>query len=179
MTLGTWLGLISSISLPATSANAPISRGDVALVRAGQPNKNAGIGNPSHWRNDRCLFEFCLRSLSAPHSLADLTACLATMKDCLRQGDLLAAAREDFGFHDIIVTLSGNRLFKEIHNMNRDAILESQKLPLARHKRLWEPAQEHSRILEAFEQRDPDGAAYLMQLHIIRAADRVGLSLRP
>ncbi len=114
-----------------------------------------------------------------PNSLADLTACLATMKDRLRQGDLLAAAHEDFGFHDIIVTLSGNRLFKEIHNMNRDAILESQKLPLAKHKRLWEPAQEHSRILEAFDQRDPDGAAYLMQLHIIRAADRVGLSLRP
>ena len=114
-----------------------------------------------------------------PNSFAELTACLATMKDCIRQGDLLPAANEDFRFHDIIVTLSGNGLFKEIHNMNRDAILESQKLPLARHKRLWEPTQEHSRILEAFEQRDPDGAAYLMQLHIIRAADRVGLSLKP
>jgi GntR family transcriptional regulator, transcriptional repressor for pyruvate dehydrogenase complex len=112
------------------------------------------------------------------NSLAELTACLATMKDCLRQGDLLAVAHEDFRFHDLIVTLSGNRLFKEIHHMSRDAILESQKLPLAKHKRLWEPAQEHARILEAFEQRDPEGAAYLMQLHIIRAADRVGLSLK-
>src|SRR5262249_45646620 len=113
------------------------------------------------------------------NSLAELTACLATMKDSIRQGDLLAAAHEDFRFHDIIVALSGNRLFKEIHNMNRDTILESQKLPLARHKRLWEPAQEHSRILQAFEQRDPEGAAYLMQMHIIRAADRVGVSLKP
>jgi GntR family transcriptional regulator, transcriptional repressor for pyruvate dehydrogenase complex len=114
-----------------------------------------------------------------PRTLADLTACLATMKDFIRKGDLLSAAHEDFRFHDIIVSLSGNRLFKEIHNMNRDVILESQKLPLARHKRLWEPAQEHSRILEAFDQRDPDGAAYLMQLHIIKAADRVGVSLKP
>ena len=73
-------------------------------------------------------------------SLAELTASLAKMKDNIRQGDLLAAAHEDFRFHDIIVRLSTNRLFQEIHHMNRNAILESQKLPLATHKRLWEPA---------------------------------------
>jgi GntR family transcriptional repressor for pyruvate dehydrogenase complex len=77
------------------------------------------------------------------------------------------------------VTLSGNRLFREIHNLNREAILESQKLPLSRHKRLWEPIQEHEKILQALEQRDPDGASYLMQLHILRAADRVGITLKP
>jgi GntR family transcriptional repressor for pyruvate dehydrogenase complex len=74
--------------------------------------------------------------------------------------------------------LSGNRLFAEIHHLNREAILESQKLPLATHKRLWEPVSEHERILQALEQRDPDGASYLMQLHIIRAADRVGITLK-
>jgi GntR family transcriptional regulator, transcriptional repressor for pyruvate dehydrogenase complex len=113
-----------------------------------------------------------------PKTIADLTASLASMKDSMRQGDLLAAAHEDFKFHDIIVTLSGNRLFAEIHHLNREAILESQKLPLSRHKRLWEPVQEHERILKALEQRDPDGASYLMQLHIIRAADRVGITLK-
>jgi len=79
----------------------------------------------------------------------------------------------------MIVTLSGNRLFKEIHDLNWDAVLESQKLPLSRHKRLWEPVQEHESILKAMEQRDPEGASYLMQLHIVRAADRVGIALRP
>jgi len=113
-----------------------------------------------------------------PQTIANLTGCLASMKDSMRQDDLLAAANEDFKFHDIIVNLSGNRLFAEIHHLNREAILESQKLPLSRHKRLWEPVQEHERILQALEQRDPDGASYLMQLHIIRAADRVGITLK-
>jgi GntR family transcriptional repressor for pyruvate dehydrogenase complex len=113
-----------------------------------------------------------------PQTIAELTASLASMKDNVRQGDLLAAAKDDFKFHDIIVNLSGNRLFAEIHHLNREAILESQKLPLSRHKRLWEPVQEHEKILQALEQRDPDGASYLMQLHIIRAADRVGITLK-
>jgi GntR family transcriptional regulator, transcriptional repressor for pyruvate dehydrogenase complex len=113
-----------------------------------------------------------------PQTIADLTRSLAAMKDCMREGDLLAAANEDFKFHDIIVVLSGNRLFAEIHHLNQEAILESQKLPLSRHKRLWEPVQEHERILKALEQRDPDGASYLMQLHIIKAADRVGITLK-
>lgn len=111
-------------------------------------------------------------------TLADLTGCLAAMKDAIRQRDLLTAALKDFEFHDIIVTLSGNRLFKEIHDMNREAILETQKLPLSRHNRLWEPVQEHERVLQALAQRDPDGAAYLMQMHIIRAAERIGIRLR-
>jgi GntR family transcriptional repressor for pyruvate dehydrogenase complex len=113
-----------------------------------------------------------------PQTIADLTHSLASMKDCVREGNLLAAAHEDFKFHDIIVVLSGNRLFAEIHHLNQEAILESQKLPLSRHKRLWEPVQEHERILKALEQRDPDGASYLMQLHIIKAADRVGITLK-
>ncbi len=114
-----------------------------------------------------------------PQTIAELTACLVVMKDSIRQGDFLAAAHEDFKFHDIIVTLSGNQLFSEIHSLNRETILESQKLPLSRHKRLWEPVHEHERILRALEQRDPDGASYLMQLHITRAADRVGITLKP
>lgn len=111
-------------------------------------------------------------------TLADLTSCLTTMKDAIRQGDLLTAALKDFEFHEIIIALSGNRLFKEIHDMNREAILETQKRPLARHNRLWEPVQEHERILQALQQRDPDGTSYLMQLHIIRAAERIGVRLQ-
>jgi len=112
-------------------------------------------------------------------TLADLAGCVAAMKDAIRRGDLLTAALKDFDFHGIVVTLSGNRLFKEIHDMDREAILESQRLPLSRHNKLWEPVEEHERILQAFEHRDPDGAAYLMSLHIIRAAERIGIHLKP
>lgn len=111
-------------------------------------------------------------------TLADLTACLAVMKEAIRQSDLLRAALKDFEFHDVIIVLSGNRLIKEIHDMNREAILETQKMPLARHSQVWEPVQEHERILQALEQRDPDGAAYLMQFHIMRAAERIGVRLQ-
>lgn len=114
-----------------------------------------------------------------PEILGDLTASVARMKDRLREGDLLAAANEDFRFHDIIVALSQNRLFAEIHHLNRAAILESLKLPLSRHKRLWEPVREHDKILQALGRRDPDGASYLMQLHLVKAADRVGITLKP
>jgi GntR family transcriptional repressor for pyruvate dehydrogenase complex len=111
-------------------------------------------------------------------TLADLTASLAVMKDSSDRV-IFMRLHADFEFHDMIVTLSGNRLFKEIHDLNWDAVLESQKLPLSRHKRLWEPVKEHESILKAMEQRDPEGASYLMQLHIVRAADRVGIALRP
>ncbi|MGH7077633.1 MAG: hypothetical protein ACREFU_05995 [Acetobacteraceae bacterium] len=49
---------------------------------------------------------------------------------------------------------------------------------MARHNRLWEPVREHARVLGAFERHDPDGAACLMQLHIIRAVERIGISLQ-
>src|SRR5260221_11163673 len=55
-----------------------------------------------------------------PQTIADLTRSLAAMKDYMREGDLLAAAHEDFKFHDIIVVLSGNRLFAEIHHLNQE-----------------------------------------------------------
>ncbi len=113
-----------------------------------------------------------------PETLAELTTSLSAMKAAIRDADLFTASRKDFEFHDIIVTLSGNRLFKEIHDMNGEAILASQQLPLARHNRLWEPVKEHENLLHALEQRDPDGAAYMMQLHIIRAADRIGIQLQ-
>ena len=59
----------------------------------------------------------------------------------------------------------------EKRSSNRGNYRFSAKTPL-------EPAHEHERILQALEQRDPDGASYLMQLHIIRAADRVGITLK-
>ena len=54
---------------------------------------------------------------------------------------------------------------------------ESQKLAMARHAQLWEPAMEHERILQAIERRDPDGAAYYMRTHITRAAGRAGVAI--
>jgi GntR family transcriptional repressor for pyruvate dehydrogenase complex len=158
----------------------------------GAAGKEANLG--VRWRyasrfNEKDVYElrFLLEASAARHAatnasremLGELSACLMRMKDAIRQKDLLAAALEDFRFHDIIIGFSGNRLFKEIHDMNRDAILESQKLPFAHHNRLWEPVQEHEQILHALEQRDPDGASCLMQLHIIRASERLGVNLEP
>jgi DNA-binding FadR family transcriptional regulator len=48
---------------------------------------------------------------------------------------------------------------------------------MARHERIWEPADEHDKLVQAIARRDPEGAEYYMRLHITRAADRVGIAL--
>jgi GntR family transcriptional repressor for pyruvate dehydrogenase complex len=73
--------------------------------------------------------------------------------------------------------ISGNRMFAAVHGSYGTVMLESQKLPLKRKERLWEPVTEHENILQAIGKHDPDGAVYFMQVHILRAAGRVGIEL--
>ncbi len=56
-------------------------------------------------------------------------------------------------------------------------LLESQRLPLTRRKRLWEPVTEHENVVHAIGKRDPDGSCYFMHVHTMRAADRGGIAL--
>ena len=47
---------------------------------------------------------------------------------------------------------------------------------LPQYNRAWEPVAEHERILEALRRRDPDEARYYMQSHIVRSAERLGIT---
>lgn len=107
-----------------------------------------------------------------------LRSCIQEMKQAARKRDLLSFAETDFAFHHQIVRLSGNQVVAQTLRVLQDAMKESQRLPLADVARLWDPIHEHERITEAIRQQDPDGAAYLMQLHITRAAERAKIALR-
>lgn len=109
--------------------------------------------------------------------LNTLKQSLRDFKDAVRERDLVASSQLDFGFHKLIMEHSGNRVFTDLHGSFGSVLLESQRLPLAQHERLWEPVNEHENIVQAIEKRDPDGASYFMHVHITRAADRVGVSL--
>jgi GntR family transcriptional regulator, transcriptional repressor for pyruvate dehydrogenase complex len=114
---------------------------------------------------------------ATPREVASLHANLLAFKQATAARDLMTMARLDFEFHRLLVSLSGNRLVADLHKSHASVLLASQRLPLARAERLWEPLSEHGNIVEAIERRDPDGARYFMQTHILRAAERLGVRL--
>lgn len=102
---------------------------------------------------------------------------LVHFKKAVREKDLVSGSRLDFEFHSHIMRISGNRMFAAVHDSYGPVMLASQKLPLNRRERLWEPVTEHENILQAIERHDPDGAVYFMHVHILRAAKRVDIEL--
>lgn len=99
------------------------------------------------------------------------------LKEATRALDLVASSRHDFEFHHLVMRSSRNRMLVHLHRTYRHVLLESQRLPLARRGRVWEPVVEHERILNALAMHDPDGAGYHMRQHISRAAERAGVSI--
>jgi GntR family transcriptional repressor for pyruvate dehydrogenase complex len=102
---------------------------------------------------------------------------LRDFRDAMRERDLVAISQLDFDFHRLIMMYSGNRVFTDLYGNYGSVLSESQRLPLTRHERLWEPVSEHENVAQAIEKQDPDGACYFMHVHILRAADRVGVPL--
>jgi GntR family transcriptional repressor for pyruvate dehydrogenase complex len=102
---------------------------------------------------------------------------LGDYKEATRRLDLVTSAQKDFELHHHMMQMAQNRILEDAHSVYRSVMLESQRLPAARHDRLWEAAIEHERIVEAIAMHDPDGASYFMRVHITRAADRAGVVL--
>jgi GntR family transcriptional regulator, transcriptional repressor for pyruvate dehydrogenase complex len=109
--------------------------------------------------------------------IAALAQNLREFKEAVRERDLVASSQLDFAFHRLVMAISGNRVFLDLYGSYGSVLLESQRLPLTRRERLWEPVSEHENVVRAVEQGDPDGAGYFMHVHILRAADRVGIAL--
>jgi len=102
---------------------------------------------------------------------------LEAYKAAIRTLDVEASVRSDFALHQHVMRMADNRILEDAHSIYWPIMLDSQRLPAARQDRLWEAAIEHERVVEAIAMRDPDGASYLMRLHITRAADRAGVTL--
>ncbi len=109
--------------------------------------------------------------------LLELQRIVEDHKEATRQPDFVAASQSDFDLHHRIMQISGNRILADLHETYRAVFEESQRVPVARHERVWETVDEHQKLMQAITRRDPDGAEYYMRLHIIRAADRVGIAL--
>jgi GntR family transcriptional regulator, transcriptional repressor for pyruvate dehydrogenase complex len=109
--------------------------------------------------------------------IAGLQKLVQLHKEATRTRDFLMSSQADFELHHRIMVLSKNRVLVDLHQNYSTIFLESQRLPMARHERMWEPVDEHEKLAQAIARRDPDGAEYYMRLHITRAADRVGIAL--
>lgn len=109
--------------------------------------------------------------------VAELQRIVQEHKEATRQLDFVASSQADFELHHRIMKLSKNRIFADLHETYRAIFLESQRVPVARHERVWETVDEHEKLVQAITQHDPDGAEYYMRLHITRAAGRVGIAL--
>jgi GntR family transcriptional repressor for pyruvate dehydrogenase complex len=109
--------------------------------------------------------------------IADLRKIVREHKEATRKLDFVASSQADFELHHRIMLLANNRIFPDLHENYRAIFLESQRIPMARRERVWEPVDEHEKLIQAVARRDPDGAEYYMRLHITRAADRVGITL--
>jgi GntR family transcriptional repressor for pyruvate dehydrogenase complex len=107
-----------------------------------------------------------------------LAETITRMKEAGKDRDAAQYANSDFDFHHLIIQTAGNRLLADLHAGIRPLVIETQRLPLYHPAEFWEPIREHERILDALRLQDPDGAAYLMQMHLTRAAGRSGTSFR-
>ncbi|HEY0834094.1 MAG TPA: FadR/GntR family transcriptional regulator [Azospirillum sp.] len=167
----------------------------MGLIRI-EPSRGAFVRDPAgrappavdHWRfSDRyseaevyqlryALEGFTVR-LSArqvtAEDVARLRAINAAMLEALTGGDLPAATERDFDLHIAVIEIAGNRAVREIIQLYKPVILESQRLPLSDRSRLLEPVQEHEAVIRALERHDGDVAAVAMRHHIARAAERL------
>jgi GntR family transcriptional repressor for pyruvate dehydrogenase complex len=112
-----------------------------------------------------------------PEDLVGLRAAHASFKAAVADQDLVSSSLHDFEFHHLVMRGSGNRMLADLAGNYRAVFLASQRIPMAERRRRWEPVVEHERVLEALAQRDPDGAAYFMRLHITKAAAAAGIEL--
>src|SRR5690606_5166506 len=101
---------------------------------------------------------------------------LGSFKSQTRAADLAASAATDFEFHHMIGSFAGVRLFTDLHRAFRPLVMHAVRMYESQYNRAWEPVAEHERILEALRRRDPDEARYYMQSHIVRSAERLGIT---
>ncbi|MGE3626566.1 MAG: FadR/GntR family transcriptional regulator [Hyphomicrobiales bacterium] len=110
--------------------------------------------------------------------IAHLTEIHERFKAAIQALDLISSTEHDVDFHRSIMAISRNRVFVDLYDKFRKVFEETQMLPFSQHNRRWEVATEHGKILEALQRRDPDGAAYYMSMHMVRATDRIGVKLK-
>ena len=98
-------------------------------------------------------------------------------KSATQSRDLVLSTGYNVEFHRMIIASSKNAVFMDVYDKFQKIFSETQILPFLPHAKQWSAAMEHGKILEALSRRDPDGVAYYMSMHLVRATERIGISL--
>jgi len=109
--------------------------------------------------------------------LSEIKVLHAQYKAKLGASDLMLSTTLDFQFHRSIMVCSRNRVFVDIYDKFHKVFQQTQMLPFSRRQRRWEAVIEHGKIVEALEHHDPDGAAFFLEMHLLRATQRIGIRL--
>jgi GntR family transcriptional repressor for pyruvate dehydrogenase complex len=99
----------------------------------------------------------------------------ARFEEAVHTLDLVAAARADLEFHQLVAELSGNEHIRQVAHDFEERIGHSQRLPFANHARAGEPAVEHRAITAAICAGNAEAARLAMQTHLLNSAERTGL----
>jgi GntR family transcriptional repressor for pyruvate dehydrogenase complex len=98
------------------------------------------------------------------------------MEDALKVCDLVMASDWDLQFHLLLAELSGNPALADIARQYSEQIAHSLRLPFSNPSGIWEPADEHRRIIAAILAGDAAAAGSAMRDHLSAAARRVGIA---
>lgn len=77
-------------------------------------------------------------------------------------------------FHDTFMRASGNQKLFALYAQTRKFLLRIQALAAGEHRVSQESVEEHGRILEALERRDPDAAEAAARRHVGNVLSRIG-----
>ena len=110
-----------------------------------------------------------------PESVLDeLDRSLTETEVQFESGDITQHFESDVYFHETLADLVENELLKEVLDGLANRITIARRFAqLQSGPHLVESFKEHRAIFEAIRQRDPEGAAELMRVHLVNSAVRI------
>lgn len=177
--------LREAIRILAAHQVLEIRRGRGTYVREDfNPGDQLGLGQLSATLVDiRDLFE--VRLIFEPQAayyaalrateqeIEDIIRCGRIDEELMLNGGDRTKAEEDF--HNAIAAATHNAFLKELLPMMQDAISKAVELTDQLPELVKLTVEDHRRIMEFLEKRNPDGARTAMQLHMIHAMEYMQL----
>ncbi|MBI2310903.1 MAG: FadR family transcriptional regulator [Betaproteobacteria bacterium] len=111
--------------------------------------------------------------------IARLDSIVGDMREAAKRRDLVFLSDRDSAFHSLIFGSCPNRMLKDIADRVHRERDESSHLAFTDHRLISAPVDEHQNIVDALAARDPLQARLAMESHILHAAERAGIVLKP
>lgn len=101
--------------------------------------------------------------------VARLEAVLEAMRAAITDGQMQRVVAANIAFHDVLYRCAGNPQLSRIARDLRDYVRRFSTEAFASPERASAVVEEHARILDAIQRRDPDGAEAASHEHLKRA----------